>query len=205
MSRSLLLFVNDEDFRNPIDLEDLRNVSDQGLLSAPPLISNRPIIFELHLTSENAENFRSLFSNVGTPVAVLQNRSPANQAASVNLIGHLVARDASHEAHFEEERLVLDRAGFRVRRGGRWLRLNPMEFDLFAYFFANPDRVIPRAEFIAALWTQDRHIRERTVDVRVKRLRKALGDRGDKGLIRTHRSVGYYLSSDPEIEARAGV
>jgi Transcriptional regulatory protein, C terminal len=92
--------------------------------------------------------------------------------------------------------LFFDRAGFRVRRGSQWLRLNPTDFELLEYFAANPDRVISRSELIGALSTPDKHIQDRTVDVWIKRLRVALGDHGNEGLIRTHRNAGYYYS-DP--------
>jgi two-component system, OmpR family, phosphate regulon response regulator PhoB len=85
----------------------------------------------------------------------------------------------------------LDRAAHRVKRGERDLRLGPTEFKLILYMMENRGRVLTRQQLIDGVWGRDGEIDERTVDVHIGRLRKALvhGDEGDP--IRTVRGGGY--------------
>jgi two-component system, OmpR family, phosphate regulon response regulator PhoB len=85
----------------------------------------------------------------------------------------------------------LDRAAHRVKRGERDLRLGPTEFKLVLYMMENRGRVLTRQQLIDGVWGRDGEIDERTVDVHIGRLRKALvhGDEGDP--IRTVRGGGY--------------
>jgi two-component system phosphate regulon response regulator PhoB len=88
--------------------------------------------------------------------------------------------------------LELDRGQHRVRRGGQPLRLGPTEFRLLEYLMSNPGRVFSREQLLDRVWGRDVYIDERTVDVHVGRLRKALGD-GATDPIRTVRGAGYSL------------
>jgi two-component system, OmpR family, phosphate regulon response regulator PhoB len=92
--------------------------------------------------------------------------------------------------------IVLDRAAHRVRRAGREVRLGPTEYRLLEHFMRHPRRVFSRAQLLDAVWGSDVHVEERTVDVHVGRLRKALNDGHEADAIRTVRSAGYAL--DPE-------
>lgn len=85
--------------------------------------------------------------------------------------------------------LELDREAHRVRRAGRELHLGPTEFRLLEFLMRSPGRVFSRAQLLDAVWGQDVFIDERTVDVHVGRLRRALGRGRDP--IRTVRGSGY--------------
>ena len=87
--------------------------------------------------------------------------------------------------------IKLDRAAHRVTRAGRELRLGPTEYKLILYFLENRRRVLGRQQLIDGVWGRDGEIDERTVDVHIGRLRKAMirGDETDP--IRTVRGGGY--------------
>ena len=87
--------------------------------------------------------------------------------------------------------IELDRATHRVRRGGRELRLAPTEYRLLEFLMQNRSRVYSRAQLLDSVWGQDVHVGDRTVDVHVGRLRRALRRGGAKDPIRTVRGVGY--------------
>ena len=87
----------------------------------------------------------------------------------------------------------LDRDTRRVRRGGREIHLGPTEFRLLEYFMEKPGRVFTRAQLLDNIWGMSAEIDERTVDVHVGRLRKALIRGREKDPIRTVRGSGYSL------------
>jgi two-component system phosphate regulon response regulator PhoB len=85
----------------------------------------------------------------------------------------------------------LDRETHRVRRSGRELHLGPTEFKLLEFLMERPGRVFSREQLLNGVWGQDVYIDERTVDVHVGRLRKALNSGQDPDPIRTVRGAGY--------------
>ena len=87
--------------------------------------------------------------------------------------------------------LELDRQSWRVHRAGRTIHLGPTEFRLLEYLMAKPGRVFSRAQLLDSVWGLSVEIDERTVDVHVGRLRKALSQDGEKDPIRTVRGAGY--------------
>jgi two-component system phosphate regulon response regulator PhoB len=87
--------------------------------------------------------------------------------------------------------IELDRSTRRVRRSGRDIHLGPTEFRLLEYLMEKPGRVFSRSQLLDNVWDHSEEIDERTVDVHVGRLRKALGKEGAKNPIRTVRGAGY--------------
>jgi two-component system phosphate regulon response regulator PhoB len=85
--------------------------------------------------------------------------------------------------------IELDRETHRVRRGGRELHLGPTEFRLLEFLMQSAGRVFSRPQLLDSVWGHDVFVDERTVDVHVGRLRKALGRGRDP--IRTVRGSGY--------------
>ena len=85
----------------------------------------------------------------------------------------------------------LDRETRRVRRGGRDIHLGPTEFRLLEYLLEKPGRVFSRAQLLDSVWGMSAEIDERTVDVHVGRLRKALVRGRERDPIRTVRGSGY--------------
>lgn len=87
--------------------------------------------------------------------------------------------------------LVLDRASHRVKRGSREIHLGPTEFRLLEFLMERPGRVFTRAQMLDHVWSMDAEIDERTVDVHVGRLRKAINKPRERDPIRTVRGAGY--------------
>jgi two-component system phosphate regulon response regulator PhoB len=87
--------------------------------------------------------------------------------------------------------LELDRQNWRVNRAGRDVHLGPTEFRLLEHLMGKPGRVFSRAQLLDSVWGLTAEIDERTVDVHVGRLRKALSANGAKDPIRTVRGAGY--------------
>jgi two-component system phosphate regulon response regulator PhoB len=93
--------------------------------------------------------------------------------------------------------LAMDQDAHRVTRAGRPLHLGPTEYRLLEFFLQHPGRVFAREQLLDAVWGRDIHVEPRTVDVHIRRLRKAINQDQEADLIRTVRSAGYALDSDP--------
>jgi len=98
--------------------------------------------------------------------------------------GHAATRLAAGD-------IELDRETRRVRRAGRDLHLGPTEFKLLEFLMQSPGRVFSRDQLLNGVWGQDVYIDERTVDVHVGRLRKAINRPRSPDPIRTVRGAGY--------------
>ena len=99
-----------------------------------------------------------------------------------------------------EEKLVyadveMSLTEYKVRRAGKLVALGPTEFRLLRHLMERPGRVFSRNQLIDAIWGHDFYIDSRTVDVHIRRLRKALNAGRKKDLIRTVRSAGYALDA----------
>lgn len=90
--------------------------------------------------------------------------------------------------------LTLDPATHRVSAGAASVELGPTEFRLLHFFMSHPERVHSRERVLDQVWGRDVYIDERTVDVHIRRLRKALSPTGHDRLIQTVRGAGYRLS-----------
>ena len=90
----------------------------------------------------------------------------------------------------------MDVAAHKVRRSGRPVPLGPTEFRLLRHFLEHPSRVFSREQLLDSVWAHDSDIELRTVDVHVRRLRKALNDGEKPDIIRTVRSAGYALDAE---------
>jgi two-component system, OmpR family, phosphate regulon response regulator PhoB len=89
--------------------------------------------------------------------------------------------------------LRMDQDAHRVARNGRPLHLGPTEYRLLEFFLQHQGRVFSREQLLDAVWGRDIHVEPRTVDVHIRRLRKAINGRGEDDVIRTVRSAGYAL------------
>ncbi len=87
--------------------------------------------------------------------------------------------------------IELDRETHRVRRAGKELHLGPTEFRLLEFLMQSPGRVFTREQLLDGVWGNDVYIDERTVDVHVGRLRKAINRPRRPDPIRTVRGAGY--------------
>ncbi len=93
--------------------------------------------------------------------------------------------------------ISLDPASHRVLRNGRTLHLGPTEFRLLEFFLRHPKRVFSREDVLNAVWGRDIHVEPRTVDVHIRRLRKSINGEGELDVVRTVRTAGYALDTEP--------
>lgn len=87
--------------------------------------------------------------------------------------------------------IVLDRQQHRIYRGERELHLGPTEYRLLEFFMMAPGRVFSRVQLLDGVWGSDIYVDDRTVDVHIGRLRKAINQPGEADPIRTIRGAGY--------------
>ncbi len=91
--------------------------------------------------------------------------------------------------------LELDVAGHRVTANGNAIKLGPTEYRLLKFLMTHPDRVYSRPQLLDRVWGANVYVEERTVDVHVRRLRKALAHEHADDYIQTVRGAGYRFSS----------
>jgi two-component system phosphate regulon response regulator PhoB len=95
--------------------------------------------------------------------------------------------------------IELDRAAHQVTRGPRRVRLGPTEFRLLEFLMESPGRVLTRSQLLDGVWGRDAYLDERTIDVHVGRLRKALIRGSESDPIRTVRGAGYVFGEAPRV------
>jgi two-component system phosphate regulon response regulator PhoB len=121
--------------------------------------------------------------------------SPKELAARIKAVLRRRAPQLSGDA-IEVEGLRLDPASHRVTAAGERLYLAPSEFRLLHFLMTHPGRVYSRAQLLDQVWGDHVYVEERTVDVHIRRLRKALGGTGHDRLIATVRGTGYGFQAD---------
>ena len=90
--------------------------------------------------------------------------------------------------------LQLDPASHRVTSGGETIRIGPTEFKMLHFFMSHPERVFTRDQLLNRVWGNAVYIEERTVDVHIRRLRKALAGHGFNRFVQTVHGTGYRFS-----------
>jgi two-component system phosphate regulon response regulator PhoB len=118
--------------------------------------------------------------------------SPRELIARIQAV---LRRAGTHEpATIESGLLELDPAGHRVAVDRKEVQLGPTEYRLLKFLMTHPDRVYSRTQLLDRVWGANVYVEERTVDVHVRRLRKALSQRGADRYIQTVRGTGYRFS-----------
>jgi two-component system phosphate regulon response regulator PhoB len=151
-----------------------------------------PIIM---LTARGEESDRIRGLETGADDYVTKPFSPRELLARVGAVLRRV-RPALAGEQLAYADVVMDVNAHRVRRAGKPVALGPTEFRLLRHFMENPSRVFSRERLLDAVWSHDPDIDARTVDVHVRRLRRALNEGGLPDLIRTVRSAGYSLDAE---------
>ena len=151
-----------------------------------------PIIM---LTARGEESDRIRGLETGADDYVTKPFSPRELIARVGAVLRRV-RPALVGEQLAYADLQMDVESHRVRRGGRPVQLGPTEFRLLRHFLEHPGRVFSRERLLDSVWQHDPDIDARTVDVHIRRLRKALNEGGRPDLIRTVRSAGYSLDAE---------
>jgi two-component system phosphate regulon response regulator PhoB len=150
-----------------------------------------PIIL---LTARVEESDRVHGLEVGADDYVTKPFSPRELIARIQAVLRR-STGISEERPIEYDGLSLDPVSHRVQANGQALNLAPTEFRLLHFFMSNPDRVYSREQLLDHVWGRGVFVEERTVDVHIRRLRKALGARGHDRFIQTVRGAGYRFST----------
>ena len=151
--------------------------------------ANVPIIM---LTARGAETDRIRGLETGADDYVTKPFSPKELIARVHAVLRRV-RPALAGEQLSYGDIEMDVVGHKVRRAGKSIALGPTEYRLLRHFLEHPGRVFSRERLLSAVWSHGAEIESRTVDVHVRRLRKALNEEGQPDIIRTVRSAGYAL------------
>jgi two-component system phosphate regulon response regulator PhoB len=157
-----------------------------------PDTANVPIIM---LTARGEEEDRVRGLETGADDYVTKPFSPRELVARVGAVLRRV-RPALAGERLAYADIEMDTASHRVRRGGSPISLGPTEFRLLKHFLEHPGRVFSRERLLDSVWGRDSDIEPRTVDVHIRRLRKAINLDDSPDLIRTVRSAGYALDSE---------
>ncbi len=173
-------------------LEELSGIEVCRRLRRDPETANIPIIM-LTARGEEADRIRGL--ETGADDYVTKPFSPPELVARVRAVLRRV-RPALAGMVLSFGDLELDMATHKVRRGGAPVALGPTEFKLLRHLLENQERVFSRERLLDAVWGRDSDIEIRTVDVYVRRLRRAINAGGKRDLIRTVRTAGYALDSE---------
>jgi two-component system phosphate regulon response regulator PhoB len=158
-------------------------------LRRAPATRTLPVIM---LTARGEESDRVRGLDSGADDYVVKPFSPTELVARVRA----VMRRAQPAATVETLRfgdVAMDLGAHRVTRNGRAVHLGPTEYRLLRFFLQHQGRVFSREQLLDAVWGHDVYVEPRTVDVHIRRLRKALNAPGEADIVRTVRSAGYAL------------
>ena len=141
------------------------------------------------MTARGEEGDRLRGLDGGADDYVTKPFSPAELVARIKAILRRNAR--GYDAKLTGGDIELDLETKRVLRGGNIIHLGPTEFRLLEHFMRNQGRVYSRDQLLDSVWGDDVYVGMRTVDVHIRRLRKAINATGGPDVIRTVRSMGY--------------
>jgi two-component system phosphate regulon response regulator PhoB len=149
-----------------------------------------PIIM---LTARVEEDDKILGLEAGADDYITKPFSPRELIARIKA---LLRRSRPHadDAPVQVGELTLDPGDHRVSVDNRAIAVGPTEFRLLHYFMTHPDRVYSRGQLLDRVWGRNSFVEERTVDVHILRLRKALTAHGYSRYIQTVRGAGYRFS-----------
>lgn len=160
-------------------------------LRRDPRTSHVPIIM---LTARESEEDRIRGMETGADDYVTKPFSPRELIARVSAIMRRI-RPAFAGEMLSVGDLALDATGHRLTRRGKAISLGPTEFRLLKFFMENPGKVFSRHQLLNAVWGMNSDIELRTVDVHIRRLRKAIELDNARDPVRTVRSAGYSLEA----------
>jgi len=150
-----------------------------------------PIIM-LTARSEEDDRIRGLES--GADDYVTKPFSPRELIARIKAVLRRSSAEQD-EGQLVVDGLVLDSHSHRVSANGNTLVVGPTEFRLLQFFMSHPERVYSRSQLLDMVWSRGSFVEERTVDVHIRRLRKALASDGFDCFIQTVRGAGYRFSA----------
>ncbi|ABF52539.1 phosphate regulon transcriptional regulator PhoB [Sphingopyxis alaskensis] len=176
-------------------IESLPGIEVCRRLRRNPKSANVPIIM---LTARGEEEDRIRGLETGADDYVTKPFSPRELVARVSAVLRRL-RPALAGEMLSYADIELDSVAHKVVRGGQVVTMGPTEFRLLRHFMEHPGRVFSRGQLLDSVWGQDSDIELRTVDVHIRRLRKAINLPGTSDIIRTVRSAGYALDAGKSV------
>ena len=213
--REMLSFVLDQQGFNIVEAEDYQQGLDRLVEPYPDLIlldwmlpggsginlakqikrsdytRNIPIIM-LTARGEEEDKIRGL--EVGADDYMTKPFSPKELVARIKAVLRRAAPTALEES-IDAVGLTLDPVSHRVSVNGDPLSIGPTEFKLLHFFMTHQERVYSREQLLDQVWGTNVYVEDRTVDVHIRRLRKAIGGNGHDKYIQTVRGAGYRFST----------
>lgn len=176
-------------------IESLPGIEVCRRLRRNPKSANVPIIM---LTARGEEEDRIRGLETGADDYVTKPFSPRELVARVSAVLRRL-RPALAGEMLTYADIELDSVAHKVVRAGHVVAMGPTEFRLLRHFMEHPGRVFSRGQLLDSVWGQDSDIELRTVDVHIRRLRKAINLPGTSDIIRTVRSAGYALDAGKSV------
>jgi len=155
------------------------------------LTSHIPIIM---LTAKGSESDKINGLDAGADDYITKPFSPRELIARIKAVLRRTSPQVESEK-IEVDKLVLDTASHRIMVNDEPLELGPTEYRLLHFFMTHPERVYSRGQLLDRVWGSNVYVEERTVDVHIRRLRKALTPSGYDQYVQTVRSAGYRFST----------
>ena len=213
--REMVCFVLEQNGFQPVEAEDFDSAVNQLNEPWPDLIlldwmlpggSGLQFIKQLKreamtrdipvvmLTARGEEEDRVRGLETGADDYITKPFSPKEMLARIKAVLRRRAPQLTDD-QIEIAGLRIDPASHRVTGNGHALQIGPTEMKLLHYFMAHPERVFSRTQLLDQVWGDHVFIEERTVDVHIRRLRKALEPTGHDALIETVRGTGYRMTA----------
>lgn len=213
--REMLSFVMEQHGYQPVEAGDFKNALAQIVEPYPDMIlldwmlpggsgiqlakhikgqehtRHIPIIM---LTARGEEEDKVKGLEVGADDYITKPFSPKELMARMRAVFRRVSPTSLDEP-LEIEGLKLDPVSHRISVNDNSVDMGPTEFRLLHFFMTHPERVYSREQLLDHVWGTNVYVEDRTVDVHIRRLRKAVSDHGHDRLIQTVRGVGYRFSA----------
>jgi len=175
-------------------LPDMSGLEFTRQIKRDPELRDLPIIM---LTARAEESDKVAGLEGGADDYVTKPFSPRELVARINAVLRRVDPQVEGSV-ITFEGLNLDPVAHRVTADGRPVTLGPTEYRMLEFFMSHPDRVYSREQLLDRIWGGNVYVEERTIDVHIRRLRKALEEFGYDRMVQTVRGAGYRFSTHSE-------
>ncbi|KFD17608.1 MULTISPECIES: phosphate response regulator transcription factor PhoB [Tatumella] len=213
--REMLCFVLEQNGYHPIEAEDYDSAVKQLIEPWPDLIlldwmlpggsgiqlikyikkeamtRDIPVVM---LTARGEEEDRVRGLDAGADDYITKPFSPRELIARIKAVIRRISPMADDEL-IDIQGLTLDPTSHRVMAGETPLDMGPTEYKLLHFFMTHPERVYSREQLLNHVWGTNVYVEDRTVDVHIRRLRKALEISGHERMVQTVRGTGYRFSA----------
>jgi len=175
-------------------LPDMSGLEFTRQIKRDPELRDLPIIM---LTARAEESDKVAGLEGGADDYVTKPFSPRELIARINAVLRRVDPQVEGSV-IVFEGLSLDPVAHRVTADSRPVTLGPTEYRMLEFFMSHPDRVYSREQLLDRIWGGNVYVEERTIDVHIRRLRKALEEFGYDRMVQTVRGAGYRFSTHAE-------